>query len=219
MGVITGLEPQEHDPERISVFVDGRFAIGTTRFHAVSAGLALGQEVSETQLAELAGQDAAERAYDRALRFLSYRPRSRDEIERYFHRRGVDAAAAEAALARLERNGLINDAEFAGFWVDNRQRFSPRGTRALRSELRQKGVQAEVIDAALAELPDEAQAAYEAGRRRARSLSQLDQAEFSRKMLAFLQRRGFGYEAARDAIQRLWDEPAEADAAGTDDAP
>src|SRR6266542_33079 len=52
--------------------------------------------------------------------------------------------AFQAALARLAELGLVDDAAFARFWVENRQACRPRGAGALRDELRRKGIAPDV---------------------------------------------------------------------------
>src|SRR2546428_9200775 len=49
----------------------------------------------------------------------------------------------EAALSYLDRMDYVNDKEFASFWVESRDQHSPRGARALKNELRMKGVRSE----------------------------------------------------------------------------
>ena len=71
-------------------------------------------------------------AHERALGFLSFRPRSRSEVERNLSRHGVSPEAVKAVLTRLQETGLVDDAGFAGYWAGNRQQFSPRGDRAIR---------------------------------------------------------------------------------------
>lgn len=203
MAKITRLEAQKRDPERVSVYLDDRFAFGASVLVIMNRNLCVGMELSETDQAELETEDSVERTYNAALNFLSFRPRSRREVEGYFRRRKADPAAAETVVDRLEHNGLLNDREFARFWVENRQAFRPRSTMALRAEMRQKGLGSEVINEALADLGDEAQTAYEAGRKRARAFETLDDREFFRKMVAFLQRRGFPYDTAAAAAKRL----------------
>jgi regulatory protein len=146
-----------------------------------------------------------------ALNFLSFRPRSRREIEGHLRKKKVEIETAQAAIERLERAGLIDDREFARFWVENRQTFRPRGTRALQAEMRQKGLDSEVIDGALENLGDEEETAYVAGRKKAHSLRAADEGEFFRKMLGFLQRRGFPYAAAAPAAKRLYRDVAGGD--------
>lgn len=204
MAVITRIETQKHDPERVNLYVDDVFYSGISTLLVLSHGLKEGAELSDLQLEELRRDDEAERAHAAALNFLSFRPRSRREVEEYLRKRKVSEEAASAVLERLERSGLLNDQEFARFWVENRQTFRPRGSRALRLEMWQKGLARDVIDEALETLPDEEETAYEAGRKKLHTYSRLDEQEFRRKMIAFLQRRGFPYEDAASATKRLW---------------
>jgi regulatory protein len=107
----------------------------------------------------------------------------------------------------LERAGLVDDAEFAQFWVENRERFRPRGRHALRYELRSKGIDDEIIEVVLASI-DASESAYRAAHRKARQLEHLDRREFDRKLVEYLGRRGFSYEVAREVAERCWAELA-----------
>jgi regulatory protein len=204
MAVITRIETQKHDPERVNIYLDDAFSLGISTLLIMSRGLVEGAELTESEVEQLRRDDEAERAHAAALNFLSFRPRSRREIEDYFRKKKVSEEAVSAALERLERAGLIDDREFARFWVENRQTFRPRGSRALRLEMWQKGLARDVIDEALEALPDEEETAYEAGHKKLQTFRRLDEQEFRRKMLAFLMRRGFPYEDAMAATKRLW---------------
>ena len=150
-------------------------------------------------------QDERQQAYDRALRYLSYRPRSQAEVRRNLLAAGLEAELVEATLTRLVAQGYLDDAEFARFWVENRQQFRPKGSQALRGELRQRGVAAETIEAALVDLDPET-GAYEAARPQALRLAALartDPTAFRRKLGDFLLRRGFEYEIVKQTVSRL----------------
>ena len=99
--------------------------------------------------------------------------------------------------------GYLDDRAFACYWVENRNTFKPMGVRALRYELRQKGVAPSVINQVLDDMTDENQAAYEAGSSKARSLRGKTRLEFKQKLGAYLQRRGFGFEVIGDIARRL----------------
>lgn len=200
---ITALEYQKRNKDRVSVFLDGRFAFGLPAI--VAATLRLGQFLSDAEIEGLCEQGSREELYNAALDYLSYRPRSRAEVVRHLQRLGVSEPQIEAVTDRLEQAGLLGDEAFAQFWVENRERFRPRGPAALRYELRSKGVGDEAIQQAIGAV-DAADSAYRAACQKARQLSQLDQATFSRKLVEYLARRGFGYEVARETAQRLWKE-------------
>ena len=63
-------------------------------------------------------ETAYQRALDSALRFLSYRPRSEQEVRRRLGRQAWPAEVIEAVVARLRAVGLLDDAAFARLWVE-----------------------------------------------------------------------------------------------------
>ncbi|MEJ2733459.1 MAG: RecX family transcriptional regulator [Anaerolineae bacterium] len=202
-GTITALEYQKRNRDRVSVFLDGRFAFGLPAI--VAAGLRKGQVLSDAEIEALQEGGTIESGYHKALDFLSYRPRSRAEVETYLQKRGFPEAQAEAIIERLEGAGLLDDAAFAQFWVENRERFRPRGPRALRHELWSKGISDDIIEQALA-LVDVSDGAYRSASKKARRMRQLDRQTFVRKIVEYLARRGFDYEVAREAAERHWSE-------------
>jgi regulatory protein len=106
---------------------------------------------------------------------------------------------------RLQRQGLVDDDAFASYWVEQRQTFHPRGARALRAELRQKGVAERCVSQALATAMSDDDAAYRSGLRLARRLRAYDNRDFTTAVSGFLARRGFGWGTIRTAVPRLWE--------------
>jgi len=202
-GRITALTFQKRNPERVNVYLEERFAFGLAAVEA--AQLRVGQFLSAQEVIELQGRDTKERAYERALNLLSYRPRSIAELSRRLRQAGFPPSAVETALARLERVGLVDDRVFTRYWVENREEFRPRGHRMLRWELRQKGVPDQIIDEMLAPL-DEAASASRLARRRAPRLRHLDEVAFHRRLSAYLARRGFPYTTIADVVRKAWEE-------------
>ncbi len=156
---------------------------------------------------------------DAAARFLEVRPRSSDEVRRRLRDAGYRPELVEAAVARLTDLGYLDDAAFADAWVASRDRARPRGTRALRDELRRKGLAADVVDATLAarEASDaaEAQGADELAaaallERRAAALARVDDPRLRRqRAYALLARNGFDPEICARLAGRVGvDDPA-----------
>jgi regulatory protein len=108
-------------------------------------------------------------------------------------------------LSRLRRGNLVNDENFAELWVENRSEFRPRGSRMLRVELRQKGIQDRVISDVLENL-DETELALKAARKKSRRFQHLDWAEFRKKLNGFLARRGFNYGVISEVVPIVWEE-------------
>jgi regulatory protein len=202
MGTITALEPQTKRANRVNVYVDGQFALGVSAI--LAARLRVGQTLSDDDLANLARDEALETAREAALRFLAPRPRSIAEVRQHLAKKKFAAEVIDQVLARLREVGLLDDAAFARYWVENREQFRPRAPRALRVELRRKGLDANNITSALEDV-DERESAYRAAQARAYRWRDLERREFLEKMLAFLQRRGFDYSVAKDAAKRAWE--------------
>ena len=204
-GKITKLEFQKKNPDRASVFLDGRFAFGLPAI--IAARLKQDQFLSDAEIQSLQAEGAIETTYGKALNYLSYRPRSRAEVDRYLQKRDLPERQVKAVAERLERAGLLDDEAFARFWVENRERNQPKGLRALRYELRVKGISNETIERVLVsvDVPD---SAYRSATRKAQQLAHLDQQAFTKKIIEYLARRGFNYEVARETAGRHWAELA-----------
>src|SRR5579875_4152389 len=127
---ITALQPQATNSERINIFVDGHFLLGIHTLIALRMGLQVGQELTADQLAELQREEALQQAVDRALNYLSLRPRSREEVRRYLRRKETAPALIDEAIARLDHLALVDDRAFGSFWLETREQFSPRSARA-----------------------------------------------------------------------------------------
>ncbi len=127
-----------------------------------------------------------------ALRLLEVRARSRAELAQAMAKKDVPAETIESVLDRFEEVGLVDDATFAGLWVEGQQRRM-KSTRALKQELRLKGVDAEVVDEALAETADDAdyRAASALARKKVRTMGALEPHVRYRRLAGALARRGF----------------------------
>jgi regulatory protein len=202
---VTALRVRKRNKKLVNVHLDGEQAFALTAIQA--ARLHVGQTLTAEEIAALRAGDEAERAYERALSLLSYRPRSESEVRGRLRRKQVEAEAIDSAVERLKRAGLLDDLEFARYWIENRLRFRPRGARALRHELRARGVPHPVISEAL-EGYDEQAAAEKAALDGARRLAHLDPQGFRRRLGAYLARRGFNYAIVKPLVQDMLEQQA-----------
>lgn len=205
---ITSLQPQIKHTDRFNIFVDDTFLMGANAMVVLKMGLRVGQELSSEQLATLQQEETIQQAVDRALNFLSFRPRSREEIRRYLRKKETPLNLIDTVLERLDRLDLVNDQAFAEFWIESRERFNPRGAQALKNELRQKGVQRDVVDELVSNEQDDERAMI-AGRKKALTLARqpgIDFKTFRTRLGPFLQRRGFNYEVSIRTVRTLWEE-------------
>lgn len=230
--LITALTADPHDPNKVHIFVDGKHALAVSLDVAASERLIVGQPCPPGRLERIYAAEQQQQIYEAALHFLSYRPRSAREVEQRLRKKGYLPEQIESVLARLQQRGYVDDHEFARFWINSRQTFSPRGPRLLRSELRQKGVSPQVIDEILAEHREEqvssAQQAAEIAsiynlsaddepapgsdeatalalaQKRMRLLSNLDPVTQKRRLSGFLARRGYDFHTIDSVFKRVF---------------
>jgi regulatory protein len=157
-----------------------------------------------------------------AARFLETRSRSVTEVRRRLSSAGYRSELVEGAITRLEELGMLDDEAFARAWVESRDRARPRGERAIREELRLKGVDRTTVDAVLDErregLPDDAAPPDRAAAERllakhARTLERVaDPRQRRQRAYALLARNGFDPETCREiaaSVDRHGDESGE----------
>lgn len=220
MPEITGLEPQKR-PGRLNVFVDGQFVMGVGEAVAADLRLRVGKEMTSEKLLEVAGAEEVQKALDSALLLLEVRARAKREIETRLTQKGYEEGIIEQVIEKLVRLELINDAQFAAAWVEAKTRVGgnrPVGRRRLSSELYAKGVAKDQIAEAVGIVSnsDELVLARAAASKKVRTIPtdrDLLQAE-RRKLMGFLQRRGFGWETVKQVTRESL--PAKGDA-GEDD--
>ena len=202
--VITAIKVQQRNLQRVSIDLDGEFAFGIARI--LAAWLHVGKTLNDAEIAQLQAKETLEAAYLAALRVIDYRPRTTTEIENKLTAKGFADTVIQATLERLRANGMLDDNRFAQTWVENQSTFRPRGSRALAFELRRKGVADEVIAQTLQEIPPEEDLAYQAGKKQARKLVNLERELFRNRLSAFLARRGFSYGTIAPVVDRIWTE-------------
>lgn len=159
-------------------------------------------------LADFAGREAdadpVEVAKKIVLQQLSVSAKSRHQLAQVLARRAVPEPAAEEALDRYTELGYIDDAVFARSWVESRQRARGLAGSALRRELREKGIDQEIIDSVLLECVDadaERVAASELVDKKLRSMRGVDTDKATRRLVSMLSRKGYSPGLAYSVVR------------------
>ncbi len=206
--LITDIQAQQRNRSRVNIFLDGSYAFSLDRMAA--AWLTTGRQLSDEDILHLQEKDEYETALNRALYFLSFRARSQQEMQSYLLKKGYQPALIEGVITRLREEKLVDDLDFAQNWVENRQRLRPRSQSVLKFELRQKGIaESDIEQALLSSSLDDFELAMKAGRKLTQRYQLLDKLEYTRKLGAALQRRGFSYSIVRECLPILWKEKSD----------
>jgi regulatory protein len=149
-----------------------------------------------------------ERARQTCLRLLTLAPRTRAQLADALRKRGISDETADEVLSRFEDVGLIDDAAFARAWVESRHYSRGLSGRALSAELKQRGVAAEEIRAAIEEQLDpdaEVEAARRLVDRKLQSTRGLPPEQRTRRLAGLLARKGYpaglAFRVIREALE------------------
>lgn len=200
---ITAIIAQKRNKTRMNIHLDGEYAFSLSRI--VAAWLQLGMQLSDEKIARLQADDIYETAYQRAIKWISFRPRTEEEIRHRLLSLSVPEDTVRSIIEHLKNSQLINDNDFAERWVAERSDLRPRSRKALAYELKQHGIQPEIIEKVIEPL-DDGYLAYQAGQKKARRIETLEWDQFRIKMLRYLAGRGFSYSASSTATCKIWDE-------------
>ena len=153
-------------------------------------------------------------ALDRAVGYFATRARSKREIEQKLQQAGYRPCTVEMVIYKLERENLLDDADFARQWVESRQTHK-LGRSRIAQELRRKGVSQEEAEEALAVIDDEDQLAGAialAEKAAARIKPGEDMRKATNRIAGMLARRGYSWDIAKEALrQALPDEVVNSD--------
>lgn len=200
---ITRLAVQKKNPGRVNVYLDGNFAFGL--FRDTAAWLETGQTLSDEKIKELLDKDQKEEVYQKALEYISFKPRTIQETRLRLQKAGFDESLAEETIEKLCANGLLNDKEYADQWVEERKSLKPRSRRMLAFELRKKGIPDELIQSAVEDV-DDYESAYEIAAGRLYRYEGLSKIEFRGKLGNFLAGKGYSFDVISETTKQLWDQ-------------
>ncbi len=150
-----------------------------------------------------------EKALSLAYHYLSFRPRTIVEVEKYLQKKALKylftPGEIASALELLRDQGYLNDLEFIKSFVNSRNVLKPKSKWVLEMELKKLGVSQMDIDSFFSESPtDESELAQKALKKKMKSLSLIhDRKKRFIKAISFLQRRGFSYDVAKKAYLQL----------------
>lgn len=219
---ITKISQQSRRKDRFSIYIDEKYVFSLNDFQLASSGLRLGKELTKAEVEEFATESQFGKMYERSLNFISYRSRSKREIEDYlkrtflypkpktyidkdsqrqFKKVEVDADKIknliERIMERLTAKGHIDDQAFAKAWVTNRQLTKKTSLRKLEVELKVKGIAEDIIATVLQNSEiDEKQNLEDVIIKKQR----LKRYQDDKKLIPLLLRQGFNYDDIKQVL-------------------
>ncbi|MCL5435351.1 MAG: RecX family transcriptional regulator [Patescibacteria group bacterium] len=141
---------------------------------------------------------------NRALRFLSFRPRSEKEVMDYLKKKQVDELNSQKIIDKLKEHKFLNDEEFAKWWIEQRTLIKPRAWRIIKLELRAKGIDDDVIQNSEFKIQNDLETAVKLAQKRLPRYKNLPKLEIYQKLGRCLVSKGFDWETVKKSIDEVF---------------
>jgi regulatory protein len=195
---ITAIKAQVKNPDRVSIYIDEKYALSLSYNQLLEQKLHAGLELDDEQLAELKRTSDFGKAFERSMMYALLRPRSLREMHDYCRRKKWDPEDCEIIIHKLVQRGYVNDRAFTKSWIENRAINKSTSQRKLRLELKQKGITDDIINEALQNSTYSEDTALRDLVAKKRRLSRYKNDE--QKLMQYLARQGFGFDDIKRAL-------------------
>ena len=202
MAEITSITPQQKDKTRCNIEIDGKFYCGMKLDTVLANGLKAGMSVDTNFLSRLQLESEKLTALDKALRHISVSMKTEKEIRTFLKKKGYLEEVQDYVLEKMKDYGYVDDETYAQSYIEGASKR--KGSRLIQLELRQKGVDGQIIDSALSSLEDETESAKRCLEKymRGKNFDQVTLQKAYRNLLS----KGFDYDTCKQAIESLKNE-------------
>ena len=188
---ITQIKQQVKNPERVSIFLDGKYTFSLTLDQLLNERLKKTDELDEQRVKELKKLSDEGKIRARALDWLLSRPHSTRELRDYLYRKKAEKDHVEALVEEFTDRKYLDDTAFAKWFVDLRLRKN-KSKRAITSELYSKGISPATIQSIVTNGND-SNYDTEALLKLVNKLSNRPRYSDLKKLTAYLIGKGFSY--------------------------
>ena len=183
---------------RISVFADGEYVMSVDPDIWYSLDYTDGSEIDGGELEELKTLVNSRLAYSQALRFLTLRAHSADELYKKLIKKHRPSCA-HFAVEKCRELGFIDDEDFAVRYANELAQKKKYGPSRIRQELNLKGIDREIADRVISEIEiDYSESIIDVIEKKYSGC--LSDEKGRRRMIAGLMRLGFSFSDIKSAL-------------------
>lgn len=199
--IITDIKEQVKDSNRVSVYIDNKFAFGITKVDELYYKLRIDDEISQEKYNKIINENIFAKARDKALKLLGLRARSRKEIYDKL-KPDYSEEVIERVISLLEKYGYLNDEAFAKAYSNDKFKAKGWSKKRIAHELRLKGVSIDIITKILEKSDfDTASVLDKLLEKRLKGKIDIDYSE-KQKQFNHLASKGYDFDEVKDAIER-----------------
>ncbi len=200
--IITDIKPQVKKQNRVSVFIDGKFAFGMDKADCTFMGLKIGTELTQERYDYIIDNAVYAKAYQKADRYIGFKMRTEKEVRNKLNEEGYADEIIERVISSMIKYKYIDDLSYAIMYAKDCRKLKKWGPERIKAELYKKGVNTEFIETALSESDSEDTDEIINSLLEKRIKNTPIDLKEKQKHINFLLRRGFKYDDIKNAIEK-----------------
>lgn len=197
---------------RYNIFLDEKYAFSVSEENLLKHKFEIGRTLTEEEVEKTKKGEAQRRLTDQVMNFLSYRPRSEKEVRDYLTKaisknekikwsQAKESPLTDLVVSKLKKYKLVNDKEFAKWWIDSRTRAKQKSRAVIVAELTRKGISKDEVETILPKNnASDLKLALKVVEKKSKALEKLSSQEARKKIYSWLGSRGFDFEIASDVF-------------------
>ena len=203
MAVITKIEIQKRNKERVNIYLDDEYAFSISAELVYKENLRVKDVVDTEKLKSVADKESYIRCKNSALKIIERSYKTEKEVVEKLQMKGYEEKHIECAIQFLKEYKFLNDDYYAEAFI--RDKLNSKGSMRIKQDLIKKGIPREVIEEKLEGIDkdDERETAKVLAEKKLRVIrkSENDTYKISGKLYRFLISKGYTYDVVKEVIK------------------
>lgn len=208
MAKVTKIEVQKKNENRVNIYLDGEFFIGTFKEIIYKLNIRKDTDIDEERLKELVDEESYIKAKNKAYSILNRAMQSEKQLRYKLFKREFSEETIDRVISKLKEYKMINDNEMAKSIVQDKKKFKKYGRKRIQQDLYKKKIDKDLIDNALEDELDseeEYENALYLAKKKLKKIKDTDKRKVYQKLGRHLAYKGFEYDIVSKVIREVLD--------------
>lgn len=203
--VITKISRQKRNQERYNIYLNEEYAFSIDEAILIQYSLTKGKTIDDLTIDEIAFDDEIQRAFNRALSFLSFQMRSEHEVHQKLKELEFGEAVIQEALQKLKKLGFLNDENYSKALVETKKKTAKKGPRAIQKDLEKKGIDQKLQQQVLLSFSEDEQLeiALQLAEKAVRNEQRKTPSQMKQKIQEILIRKGYPFAIVEQVLDKI----------------
>lgn len=207
MGIITKIEAQKKNNDRVNIYVDEKFFKAIYKELVFTFNLKKGQEIDPNYLKNILDDEMYMKAKNKALNILSKASQSEKQIKQKLSK-DFDEDTIDRVLKFLQKYKFVDDEDLANRIVSTNVNLNKYGKNKIKQNLYNKGIDKNIIEQAIDEIDSdkELENAFYLAKKRYERVKNEDSRKAYQKIGNHLAYKGFNYDIIKKVLNKLFND-------------